>query len=260
MNAKPDRAAWLKGGYVRCSVQLKPQPKKRRFVLLGPPGVGKGTQAVLLSEQLGVCHLSTGDVFRVAKMLLGQRPCSPSMVRAVGYMNAGELVPDEIVLPLLAERASCLNCGGGFLLDGFPRTVGQAEALEKILAENETVLDAVLNYELPLEQIVARLSGRRTCPNCNRTFHIESLPPKRSGICDDCGVNLFQREDDRPETIRVRMEAYQKSTVPLTDFYRRQGLLVSISAGATPAATFERTLKTLGIKTRKNSAIPRSPS
>lgn len=213
---------------------------------------------MLLSGQLGICPLSTGDIFRAAKTDMNECQCSLAMLNAIDCMSAGQLVLDETVLSLLVERARCLRCVGGFLLDGFPRTLVQAEALERILAENDSALDAVLSYKLPLKQIVARLSGRRTCPNCNRTFHLAALPPKRAEICDDCGVKLFQRHDDRPETIRTRLEAYENSTVPLTDFYRRKGLLVSISAGATPAATFERTLKALGINTRKNRGPSRS--
>jgi len=245
MKAHSDRSAWLKGGTARCAVSPEWRPFPYRLVLLGPPGVGKGTQAQMLSEQLGACHLSTGDVFRTAKMLTAECECTPSMVRAVSYMSCGQLVPDETVLGLVIERARCLRCGGGFLLDGFPRTVVQALGLEQVLAKFNIKLDAVLYYDLPVEQIVARLGGRRTCPKCKRIFHVEAQPPKQAGICDDCNVELFQREDDRPEAIRVRMEAYQASTAPLVDFYRCKGLLISIDSGSTPEETFERTLKAI---------------
>ena len=132
-------------------------------------------------------------------------------------MRRGDLVPDETVLALVAERVGCLRCEGGFLLDGFPRTVAQAEALENLLAGEKLKLDAVLSYELPLEQVVARLSGRRTCPDCKAVFHVEARPPKVAGVCDQCDGKLYQREDDRPESIRVRMEAYERSTAPLAD-------------------------------------------
>ena len=257
MERKPDRTAWIKGGPACCDVSLEPRPNKYRFVLLGPPGVGKGTQAELLAERFGICHLSTGDVFRAAKMLLNDCQCTPAMVQAMNYMSAGQLVPDETVLSLVTERANCLRCAGGFLLDGFPRTLVQAEALERLLANNGMELDAVLSYELPLEQIVARLGGRLTCPNCKRVFHVTARPPKRAGICDHCDLELFQRDDDRPEAIRARMEAYEKSTLPLTHFYHRNGLLVSIPAGATPAETFERTLKQLAA-TKQNRDASRS--
>ena len=245
MKGKPDQSAWLKGAGALCDKKPERRPAQLRFVLLGAPGVGKGTQAELLAERFGICPLSTGDVFRHARMPQAQCKCSLAMLGALRYMNAGELVPDETVISLIKEREKCLNCGGGFLLDGFPRTVTQAEALEKILVENGVKLDAVLNYELPMEIIVARLSGRRSCPQCKRVYHVEARPPKQTGICDDCGVELFLREDDRPKAIRVRMHAYQDSTTPLVDFYRSRGLLIQIEAGSTPEETFWRTLRTI---------------
>ena len=245
MKWKSDRAAWLNGGDARCDVQPSPSPGPHRFVLLGAPGVGKGTQAQCLAERFGICPLSTGDIFRAAKNRLKECKCSPAMLQALTHMGAGELVPDETVLALIEERAGCLRCGGGFLLDGFPRNVAQAEALESFLQTNGVKLDAVLSYELPVKDIVARLAGRRTCPECKRGFHITALPPRRPGICDDCGAALIQRDDDHPEAILVRLEAYHKSTVPLMDFYRVKGLLITIQADATPAETFERTLRAL---------------
>jgi adenylate kinase len=245
MNAKNDRAAWLKGGSARCSVlpQLPPG-KVWRLVLLGAPGVGKGTQAALLSEQLGACHLSTGDVFRAAKCLAdGER--SPALDRALGFMRRGELVPDEIVLDLVGERVRCLRCCGGFLLDGFPRTVAQAEALERLLQQQKVALTAVLDYKLPIETIVARLGGRRTCSHCKAVFHVTNMPPRVEGVCDHCGGKLILRDDDRPEAIRVRMAAYEKNTRPLIEFYQQRGLLVSIGADSAPDETLQRTLKIL---------------
>jgi len=241
MQAKTDRAAWLKGGETCCSVVPPKQELPHRLVLLGAPGVGKGTQAELLSERLGACHLSTGDIFRALKTVDACER-TPTMARALDHMVRGELVPDEIVLGLVAERSGCLRCRGGFLLDGFPRTVAQAEALDKILLSQNVALEAVLNYSLPLDKIVARLSGRRTCSICKAVFHLETRPPKAAGICDHCGAPLYQREDDRPESIRVRMAAYERSTSPLTDFYGRKGLLVSVSAEGTPEEIFRRSL------------------
>jgi adenylate kinase len=214
----------------------------RRLVLLGAPGVGKGTQAELLSERLGACHLSTGDIFRAAKTL-GECERTPTMDRALDYMRRGELVPDEIVLSLVSERSGCLRCRGGFLLDGFPRTVAQAEALDELLAKSDAALEVVVNYSMPIEKIVARLSGRRTCSLCKAVFHLEARPPKMESVCDQCGSGLYQREDDRPEAIRVRMDAYEKSTSPLTEYYQRQGLLVSIVAEGTPEEIYQRTLE-----------------
>lgn len=249
MNVKSDRAAWLKGGEVRCNVAAQPRLQPLRLVLLGPPGVGKGTQAELLSQRFGACQLSTGDVFRSSKSV-DRCECSPALARALKHMDAGELVPDDTVLSLVAERAGCLRCCGGFLLDGFPRTVAQAEALAGILKQNKVELEAVLSYELPLEKIIARLSGRRTCSKCKKIYHLEARPPKQAGVCDDCGLVLFQREDDRPESIRVRMEAYQRSTLPLVEFYRRAGLLLPIVAEDTPDMTFRHTVAALEARTR----------
>ena len=238
---RPDRAAWLKGGEALCS-NPPPKPAGRiwRLVLLGAPGVGKGTQAELLSERLGACQLSTGDVFRVAKCLAeGDR--SPALEAALHYMVRGDLVPDEIVLGIVQERLRCLRCCGGFLLDGFPRTVAQAKALENLLKKEDVPLTAVLNYELPLDRVVARLSGRRTCSKCKAVFHLTNMPPRVKGLCDHCGGDLLQREDDRPESVRVRMEAYEKSTRPLIDFYQKRGLLVSIKAEGSPEEIYQRT-------------------
>lgn len=227
-----------------CEPQPQPQTNPRRFVLLGAPGVGKGTQAELLTAKLGACQLSTGDIFRAAKTLeVGER--TPAITAALEYMRKGELVPDETVVALVAERIGCIRCEKGFLLDGFPRTAAQAEELETLLARAGVKLDAVLSYDLPIDKVVARLSGRRTCAGCKAVFHVAARPPKVEGICDQCGGKLYQREDDRPEAIRVRMEAYEKSTSPLADYYRAKGLLISILAEGTPEEIFDRTLQAL---------------
>lgn len=247
MMATHDRTAWLQGGSARCKTQPRQQPQPHRLVLLGAPGIGKGTQAELLCEGLGTCHLSTGDVFRAAKSLKeGER--TPALESALEYMRRGELVPDSIVLDMVRERVRCLTCPGGFLLDGFPRTVAQAKALEGILKEQKVSLDAVLSYELPIERVVARLSGRRTCAGCKAVFHVTARPSKVEGVCDHCGGKLYQREDDRPEAIRVRMKAYEKSTAPLIDYYQRQGLLISISAEGTPEEIYQRSVTALNAR------------
>lgn len=251
MQTKNDRAAWLKANNLTCSFLPEPKAHPYRIILFGAPGVGKGTQAALLSEHFGACHLSTGDVFRAAKNLSeGER--SPAMTVAIGCMQRGELVSDETVLSLVSERAACLRCCGGFLLDGFPRTVAQAKALEKLLKEQNVQLDAVLDYRLPLKTIIARLSGRRTCPNCKAVYHVESLPPKVEGKCNNCGGILFQREDDRPESIRVRMAAYTKNAAPVKRFYQRRKLLVPVVAAGTPEITFQRTLEAMKIQPAEN--------
>lgn len=245
MSAKSDRTAWLKGGEAQCLVKPGTVTKPRRLVLLGAPGVGKGTQAELLCERLGTCHLSTGDVFRAAKTTDACER-SPALNAALESMQRGELVSDATVLAMVRERFGCLRCCGGFLLDGFPRTVAQAQALEDMLRAEQVELDAVLSYELPLDTIVARLSGRRTCGQCKAVFHVEARPPRAEGLCDHCGGKLIQREDDRPEAVRVRMDAYAKSTAPLADFYQRRDLLRPVSAAGTPEDIFKRTVAVLG--------------
>jgi len=242
--AANDRAAWLKGGTTECCVSAPSVRKPKRLVLLGAPGAGKGTQAELIHERMGACQLSTGDVFRAAKSSCeGER--SPALTAALEYMRRGELVPDSTVLDMVRERARCLRCHGGFLLDGFPRTVAQAEALDRIFAENAIKLDAVLSYELPIEKIVARLSGRRTCEQCKAVYHVTSRPPKVESVCDHCDGKLIQREDDRAEAVRVRMEAYERSTKPLEDYYRGRGLLVPVSAEGSPEEIFARAAASL---------------
>ena len=241
---KPDRAAWLKGGEVHCNVSPTIPAHPRRLVLLGAPGVGKGTQAELISRRLGTCHLSTGDVFRDAKKSKDCEP-SPAMHRALEFMRRGELVPDEIILNLIVERSRCLRCKGGFLLDGFPRTAAQAEVLDRLMTTNDIKLDAVINYDLPIETIVARLSGRRVCVGCNAVFHVSQRPPKKADICDQCGGRLIQREDDKPECVRVRMEKYLEQTAPLFNFYKPKGVLISINAEGSPEEIFERTITAL---------------
>jgi len=231
----------LKSRGARSKRLRQPEALPQHLVLLGAPGVGKGTQGELLSARLGACHLSTGDIFRAATTL-NECDRTPAITRALEHMQRGELVPDEIVLGLLTERGNRLCCGAGFILDGFPRTVAQAEALQECLAQHQIPLDVVVSYELPLEKIVARLSGRRICPNCKAVYHLEMHPPKVKGMCDVCGAALYQREDDRPESVRVRMEVYEKSTAPLVEFYRRDDLLVSISAEGTPEEVFMRTM------------------
>jgi adenylate kinase len=238
---KHDRTAWLKGGTAVCErPPRRPLGKAWRIILLGAPGIGKGTQAELLCERLATCHLSTGDVFRTAKCLAEEEQ-TDSMKAALKFMRQGALVPDEIVLALISDRLRCLRCSGGFLLDGFPRTVAQAEALEKILEKENVRLTAVLNYELPLARVVARISGRRTCAGCKAVYHVATLPPKIADVCDRCGGSLFQREDDRPEAVEVRMKAYETSTRPLINFYQQRGLLVTIAAEGPPEEIYQRT-------------------
>jgi len=239
-----DRSAWLKGELAFCKTPPPNILRPWRLILLGAPGVGKGTQAEVLHERLGACHLSTGDIFRAAKSV-PECEQTPAMTAALDYMQRGDLVPDMIVLAMVRERSRCLKCRGGFLLDGFPRTVGQAEALQRTLHELGVKLDAVLSYELSLEEVVARLAGRRTCANCRAIYHLTGRPSKVAGICDNCGGNLVQREDDRPESVRVRLIAYEKSTAPLVSYYRKQKLLIPVSAADNAARTYDRTMLAL---------------
>ncbi len=241
------RSAWLQGPSAPCE-SVPEKPNAVRLVLLGAPGVGKGTQAELLTQRLGACHLSTGDVFRAA----GKTPeCeqTPAMKAALEYMRRGELVPDSTVWEMVRERSACLHCGGGFILDGFPRTLGQAESLEGLMQREGLALTAVVNYDLAASEIVARLGGRRTCEKCKAVYHVTERPPKAAGICDRCGGKLFQREDDRPESVKVRLETYERSTAPLIQFYEGIGLLVSVQAKGTPEAIYERTLEALKERT-----------
>lgn len=239
-----DRAAWVKGGLAQCSHPPVPVRGPRRLILLGAPGAGKGTQAEMLSRGGGGCQLSTGDIFRASKSLVTADQ-SPAVRGALEAMARGDLVSDETVLEMVRERMRCLRCNGGILLDGFPRTVAQAAALGQLLEEENIKLDAVLSYEMPLEIIVDRLGGRRTCESCKAVFHVETKPPLVAGVCDRCGGNLRQRQDDAPEAVSIRMAAYKESTAPLAEFYEMQGLLLSISAVGTPEEVYQRTLDAL---------------
>ena len=243
----PDRSAWLDGPPARCQVVPSAQPCVSRLVLLGAPGVGKGTQAALLHQRLGACHLSTGDIFRTAGSQF-ESSQSPAIKQALVYMRRGELVPDSTVLEVVRERRACLHCRGGFILDGFPRTLRQAESLERLMREEGLALTAVINYDLPFSEIVQRLGGRRTCSNCKTVYHVTERPSKLAGCCDLCQGSLFQREDDRPESIKVRMDAYDGNTAPLIDFYRSLGLLLQLNAAGTAEAIYARTLSALSTR------------
>lgn len=242
-----DRATWLAGPKCSCKEPLPNPIRAYRLILLGPPGIGKGTQAELLSQQTLACHLSTGDVFRLSKSI-PECQRTPAINAALEHMRKGELVSDETVLSILRERSICLRCSGGFLLDGFPRTLAQAEALDGLLSSLHVRLDAVINYRLPIDEIVKRLSGRRTCVQCKHVFHIQTRPPMVADICDHCGSELVQREDDRPESVRVRMTTYLHSTAPLIDFYQPRGMLITVDAHGDPWEIFERTMRELRVR------------
>ena len=250
---KQARSRWLQGPSAPCETVPKGAHLPWRIVLLGAPGVGKGTQADLLNQRLHACHLSTGDVFRAA----GSRSdceLSPVMKEAVAYMRRGELVPDTTVWDMVRERSECLHCAGGFILDGFPRTLAQAVSLKQLMDTEGLGLTAVVNYELPASEIVARLGGRRTCETCKAVYHVTDRPPRVADCCDRCEGKLFQREDDRPESIKVRLEAYDRSTAPLIEFYGKLGLLMRVPATGTPDEICDKTLPELEYRRTKQFA------
>ncbi|MTE20564.1 adenylate kinase [Streptomyces sp. TRM43335] len=213
-----------------------------RIVLVGPPGAGKGTQAAYLAENLSIPHISTGDLFRAnigQGTRLGQK--------AQEYMRAGQLVPDEITIGMAKDRMEQPDAAEGFLLDGFPRNIAQAEALDGILSEAGTALNAVLDLEVPEDEVVKRIAGRRMCRNdSGHIFHVQYNPPKTEGVCDVCGGELYQREDDHEDTVRKRLEVYHTETEPIIDYYKAQGLVVTISALGKVAEVTQRAMEALG--------------
>jgi len=196
-----------------------------RIILLGPPGAGKGTQAVRLVERWGIPHISTGDILRA-----NVREGTPLGVEAKRYMAAGDLVPDDVIIGMVGERLAEPDAGEGFLFDGFPRTVPQARALETLVNERGTPIDVVLRLVVDEDDVVARLTGRRTCADCGRVYHVETGPPAVEGRCDACGGTIVQRDDDREEVVLNRLEVHRTQTAPLEDFYFERGLLRDISA------------------------------
>jgi adenylate kinase len=194
------------------------------IVLLGAPGSGKGTQSKLLQEKFGIPQISTGDMLRAAKQAR-----SPLGIEAEKFMDAGKLVPDEVVVGLIQERLGARDCKKGIILDGFPRTDVQAVALEKMLKTMGMKIDAVINLEVGEDELIRRLTGRRTCERCGTGYHLQFSPPKVHGICDRCGANLIQRDDDKEVTIRRRLKVYSDQTAPLVEYYQKQGILKQIS-------------------------------
>jgi len=212
----------------------------KRIVLLGPPGAGKGTQAKLMQKQIGTPHISTGDLLRAAvasRSELGRA--------AQAYMSRGELVPDSLVVDMIDQRLQQNGADPSFLLDGFPRNVAQAEALENLLSQQGIPLHHVISLNVPREELVRRLSGRRTCRQCGAMYHVTFDPPATPGVCDRCGGELYQRDDDREDTIRARLVVYDKSTAPLSAFYRERGLLRDVEGTGTTAEVLQRVLAQL---------------
>ena len=211
------------------------------IIMLGAPGAGKGTQAIQLADKYQIPHISTGDIFRAnikQGTELGQK--------AKGYMDAGLLVPDELVCELVVDRLQKDDCVKGFILDGFPRTIPQAEALTEALAKVDSKIEYAINVDVPDEKIVARMAGRRACVNCGATYHIENAPTKVEGICDKCGEPVVLRDDDKPETVQKRLEVYHDQTKPLIDYYDAKGVVKTIDGTQPMDQVFNAIVEILG--------------
>ena len=208
-----------------------------RLAFLGPPGAGKGTQARDLSREWGVPHLATGDMLRealAARTALG--------LEAKRFMDQGALVPDEVIIGLMRERLAKPDAAKGFIVDGFPRTIAQAEALARLLKDAGQALEAVIFFDVSEEELLRRLTGRRVCRQCQTTYHLVSAPPQKPGVCDRCGGELYQREDDRAETVRRRLEVFARQTTPLLDYYRQRNLLTTV-AGEGPIDSIRQAIR-----------------
>lgn len=212
-----------------------------KMILLGPPGSGKGTQAKMLCERLGVPQISTGDMLRAAV-----QEGTPMGLRAKAEMEAGALVPDEVVVGIVKERLAKPDCDKGFILDGFPRTLPQADALKQTLADLEKELDAVVSLEVDEDAVVGRIAGRRTCRDCGKMYHVEFDAPAVADKCDKCGGELYQRDDDQEATIRKRLEVYARQTEPLIAYYRRDGLVKNVDGMQDIPAVQQQILTALG--------------
>jgi len=211
-----------------------------RFVFLGAPGVGKGTQAEMVSAKYGIQKISTGDLLRAA---VAQH--TPLGKEAKGFMDRGDLVPDNVVIGLVEEKVGTPECAKGFILDGFPRTVPQADTLGTLLTTKELSLDRVVHFVVPREEVINRLSGRRSCSQCPAVYHVEFVPPKRDGVCDECGGELVQRSDDRKETVESRLTVYEEQTSPLIDYYRKNNVLAELNGSGSVDDVHERLLALL---------------
>jgi adenylate kinase len=208
--------------------------------MLGPPGAGKGTQAIRVAERYSIPHISTGDIFRAAI-----KEGTEVGLKAKSYLDSGELVPDSVVTDIVAERISKKDCAGGFLLDGFPRTMAQAEALDKILSESGCPLTAVVDLAVEKQPLIERLTSRRMCSECGENYNLVSKKTKQQGVCDKCGGELYQRDDDKRETIENRLSVYDKQTAPLIEHYEGGGRLVSVSGTGAMDEVFGRICEAL---------------
>ena len=212
-----------------------------KIIMLGAPGAGKGTQAKKIADKYQIPHISTGDIFR-ANIKEGTELGK----KAKSYMDQGLLVPDELTLELIMDRFQNPDCANGYVLDGVPRTIPQAEALTAALEKNGETIDYAINVEVPDENIVARMSGRRACLACGATYHVVYAPTKEEGICDRCGEKLVLRDDDKPETVKKRLDVYHSQTQPLIDYYTKQGKLVEVDGTQNVDAVFDAIVKILG--------------
>lgn len=194
-----------------------------KIVMLGAPGAGKGTQAKMIADKYSIPHISTGDIFR-ANIKEG----TPLGMEAKKYMDEGQLVPDELTVKILLDRVAKEDCENGYVLDGFPRTIPQAEVLDKELTKLGDKIDFAINVDVPDENIINRMSGRRACISCGATYHLQHIPPKAEGICDTCGKELVLRDDDKPETVKNRLSVYHEQTQPLIDFYTKKNVLKAV--------------------------------
>ena len=212
-----------------------------KIIMLGAPGAGKGTQAKMIADKYGVPHVSTGDIFR-ANIKNG----TELGMEAKKYMDQGLLVPDELTVKILLDRVSQPDCKNGYVLDGFPRTIPQAEALDAALSKMGEKIDYAIDVDVPDENIVKRMSGRRACVSCGATYHVVHVPPKKEGICDRCGSELILRDDDKPETVKNRLDVYHKQTQPLIDFYTKKGVLKTVDGTVDMQDVFKAIVAILG--------------
>ncbi len=212
-----------------------------KIIMLGAPGAGKGTQAKMIADKFGIPHISTGDIFR-ANIKNG----TPLGQKAKSYMDQGLLVPDELVCDLVVDRIAQADCERGYILDGFPRTIPQAEALDAALEAKGDKVDYAMNVEVADENIIRRMSGRRACLNCGKTYHLVHIPPKTEGICDVCGSELVLRDDDKPETVKKRLDVYHEQTAPLIDYYTKKGILAEVDGSQDMAKVFADILAAVG--------------
>ena len=212
-----------------------------KIIMLGAPGAGKGTQAKMIAEKYSVPHVSTGDIFR-ANIKNGTELGK----EAKKYMDQGLLVPDELTVKILLDRVAQDDCKNGYVLDGFPRTIPQAQVLDKALSELDDAIDYAINVDVPDENIIRRMGGRRACLTCGATYHVEHIPSKKEGICDACGSELVLRDDDKPETVKNRLDVYHKQTQPLIDFYEAKGILKSVDGTVPMEDVFAAITEILG--------------